>query len=97
MMTYKLPGWAQRPRVALRLRVFKDQEELDSIELSDKALLFGRKVPNAPARGTLRLEHDSISREHAAIVHDFTGKTVRKHAASRSADTSCERVSSALP
>ena len=43
--------------------------------LNNKALLFGRKVPNEPERGTLRLDHDSISREHAVIVHAFSGET----------------------
>ena len=71
---FKLPGWAAKPREPPTLLVFKDAEEQSRLSLSDKALLFGRKVDNAPERGTLRLDHDSISREHAVIVHAFQGE-----------------------
>ena len=72
---FRLPGWAVAPQRAPTLIVQKEGQEVQRILLSDKALLFGRKVPDAPARGTLRLEHDSISREHAVIVHAFSGET----------------------
>ena len=48
---------------------------MGEVLLAERAALFGRKVPNEPERGTVRLDHESISREHAAIVHSFTGET----------------------
>ena len=51
-------------------------EDEELLPLADKALLFGRKVPDDPKRGTKRLDHDSVSREHAVIVHSFDGKTL---------------------
>jgi pSer/pThr/pTyr-binding forkhead associated (FHA) protein len=70
-----LPGWAAKPAKAPVLLVYKAEDEQARIVLSDKALLLGRKVENAPERGTLRLDHDSISREHAVVVHAFQGES----------------------
>ena len=80
---YKCPGWASKPKHPAWLKVSKEGEQLERIALTDKALLFGRKVPNAPERGTLRLDHDSVSREHAAIVHAFNGAAFVVDLASR--------------
>ena len=71
---FRLPGWASKPRNAdTQVRVMKEGALVKTVPLTDKALLFGRKVPDAPERGTLRCEHDSISREHAVIAHSFAG------------------------
>ena len=71
---FRLPGWASKPRNAdTQVRVMKEGTLVKTVPLTDKALLFGRKVPDAPERGTLRCEHDSISREHAVIAHSFAG------------------------
>jgi hypothetical protein len=81
---FRCPGWAVTPKdPATRLRVWKGDEELEPLTLGDKALLFGRKVEHAPKRGTCRLDHDSISREHAVIVHAFSGETFIMDLASR--------------
>jgi nuclear inhibitor of protein phosphatase 1 len=72
---FRLPGWATAPSAPPTLIVSKDGAEVSRTLLNNKALLFGRKVPNEPERGTLRLDHDSISREHAVIVHAFSGET----------------------
>ena len=72
---FRLPGWASKPRNAdTQVRVMKEGTLVKTVPLTDKALLFGRKVPDAPERGTLRCEHDSISREHAVIAHSFAGE-----------------------
>ena len=71
---FRLPGWAARPKQPATLLVLKDGVEIQRVLLADKALLFGRKVPDEPNRGTMRLDHDSISREHAVIVNSFTGE-----------------------
>jgi len=55
--------------------ISKDGASAGKLTLDDRAMLFGRKVPNEPSRGTVRLEHESISRHHAAVVHSFTGET----------------------
>ena len=74
---YKLPGWAALPKGAPpSVRVLRHGEDEELLPLADKALLFGRKVPDDPKRGTKRLDHDSVSREHAVIVHSFDGKTL---------------------
>ena len=73
---FRLPGWASRPRdPAPTLITYKDADELARTTLDGKAMLFGRKVENAPERGMMRLDHDSISREHAVIVHAFQGES----------------------
>lgn len=73
---WRPPGWSSKPPGGPRyLLISKDGESAGSLTLADRALLFGRKVPNEPERGTVRLDHDSISRQHAAIVFSFTGET----------------------
>ena len=75
-IAWRPPGWATKPQGGPRyLLISKDGESVGKLTLTDRALLFGRKVPNEPARGTVRLDHDSISRHHAAIVFSFTGET----------------------
>lgn len=73
MSAFRLPGFAAKPRVPAYIQVTKDGAELDIVELMDKALLLGRKVNHAPKQGTYRLDHDSVSREHVALVHSFDG------------------------
>ena len=88
-----MPGFAALPRQPAHIRVTKDGTEVDSVPVSDKALLFGRKVTappastpalaittmcwhththstwlqvkHAPKLGTYRLDHMSVSQEHA--------------------------------
>ena len=71
--SFRLPGFAALPKRPAHIKVTKDGAEVDSVAVADKALLFGRKVNHAPKLGTYRLDHDSISREHAAVVHSFDG------------------------
>lgn len=75
--TWRPPGWASKPAGGPRyLLISKDGVSAGKpLTLADRAMLFGRKVPNEPERGTVRLDHDSISRQHAAVVHSFTGET----------------------
>ena len=73
MSAFRLPGFAAKPRAPAYIHVTRDGAELDVVELNDKALLFGRKVNHAPKQGTYRLDHDSVSREHIALVHSFDG------------------------
>ena len=72
---FRLPGWAAKASVAPVLVSYKGDDEQSRVTLDGKAMLFGRKVENAPERGTMRLDHDSISREHAVIVHAFQGES----------------------
>lgn len=72
---WRPPGWASKPTGSPRFFISKDGIDVGQLTLSDRAILFGRKVPNEPERGTVRLDHDSISRQHAAVVHSFTGET----------------------
>jgi nuclear inhibitor of protein phosphatase 1 len=72
---YQCPGWATKARQPCWLRVEKNGAEVDRLLLAEKALLLGRKVPNEPSRGTVRLDHDSISREHAVLLHAHHGAT----------------------
>jgi hypothetical protein len=44
MSTFRLPGFAALPRRPAHICVTKDGTEVDSVPISDKALLFGRKV-----------------------------------------------------
>ena len=43
-----MPGFAALPRQPAHIRVTKDGTEVDSVPVSDKALLFGRKVTAPP-------------------------------------------------
>ena len=71
---YRAPGWAARPAQPATLLTHKGETEAaPRITLSAKGILFGRKVDNAPP-ASLRLDHESISREHAAIVYAFSGE-----------------------
>ena len=98
--SFRLPGFAALPRRPGHICVTKDGTEVDSVTLTDKALLFGRKVnappavvppprppsqlaaghsfavtntwlytylqvKHAPKLGTYRLDHMSVSQEHA--------------------------------
>ena len=75
MATYRAPGWAARPAQPPTLLTLKDGVEVEPrILVSEKGILFGRTVEHAPP-ATLRLDHGSISREHAAIVHAFSGES----------------------
>ena len=42
--SFRLPGFAALPRRPGHICVTKDGTEVDSVTLTDKALLFGRKV-----------------------------------------------------
>ena len=72
---FRPPGWAAKPARPPPALEMHRGEEMSRIPLADKALLFGRRADHDPDRGTFRLDHDSISREHAAIVHAFQGES----------------------
>ena len=79
-MTYGKPAisasrWAAAGSTATGAREMHRGEEMSRIPLADKALLLARRVDHEFDRGTFRLDHDSISREHAAIVHAFQGES----------------------
>ena len=71
------PAGRRCPKARRRPSACCGTARTELLPLADKALLFGRKVPDDPKRGTKRLDHDSVSREHdRMIVHSFDGKTL---------------------
>ncbi|EOD26248.1 hypothetical protein EMIHUDRAFT_457370, partial [Emiliania huxleyi CCMP1516] len=74
-LNWRPPGWSAKPSTPRYLLITKEGASTGHLTISDRALLFGRRVPNEPERGTVRLDHDSISRQHAAVVHSFQGET----------------------
>ena len=69
--TFRLPGFAALPRRPAHICVTKDGTEVDSVPISDKALLFGRKV-NAhhrpAAAAALAISCRPLLRSHEHVV-----------------------------
>ncbi|XP_074581160.1 protein phosphatase 1 regulatory inhibitor subunit PPP1R8 homolog [Curcuma longa] len=68
--TWQPPDWAiePRPRVFF-LEVIKDGEVIDQINLEKRKLIFGRQIQTCD----LVLDHQSVSRQHAAVVPHRNG------------------------
>lgn len=63
--TWQPPDWAIEPRPGVYyLEVLKDGEVLDQINLDKRKHIFGRQVPTCD----FVLDHQSVSRQHAAVV-----------------------------
>lgn len=71
--TWQPPDWAiePRPRVFF-LEVIKDGEVIDQINLEKRKLIFGRQIQTCD----LVLDHQSVSRQHAAVVPHRNGRFV---------------------
>uniref|UniRef100_A0A0D9X6P2 FHA domain-containing protein n=1 Tax=Leersia perrieri TaxID=77586 RepID=A0A0D9X6P2_9ORYZ len=64
------PDWAIEPRPGVYyLEVLKDREVIDRINLEKKRHIFGRQVPACD----FVLDHQSVSRQHAAVVPHRNG------------------------
>ncbi|KAJ0988204.1 hypothetical protein J5N97_006560 [Dioscorea zingiberensis] len=63
--TWQPPDWAIEPRPGVYyLEVLKDGEVLDQINLDKRKHIFGRQMPTCD----FVLDHQSVSRQHAAII-----------------------------
>ncbi|CAA2963332.1 nuclear inhibitor of phosphatase 1 [Olea europaea subsp. europaea] len=63
--TWQPPDWAIEPRPGVYyLEVLKDGEVLDRINLDKRRHIFGRQLPTCD----FVLDHQSVSRQHAAVV-----------------------------
>ncbi|KAL2495513.1 SMAD/FHA domain-containing protein [Forsythia ovata] len=63
--TWQPPDWATEPRPGVYyLEVLKDGEVLDRINLDKRRHIFGRQLPTCD----VVLDHQSVSRQHAAVV-----------------------------
>lgn len=68
--TWQPPDWAIEPRPGVYyLEVMKDGEVLDRINLDKRKHIFGRQVPTCD----FVLDHQSVSRQHAAVVPHKNG------------------------
>jgi len=72
LQPFKEPDWTAEPQhTDARLEVFKNDEKIDSVPLgAKKYTVFGRSEEVCD----VVLDHTSISRKHAAIVHHNSGK-----------------------
>lgn len=71
---FEIPSWASPPSGTLRFDVMKDGVKIDTVDMGKKKCFrVGRQEEN-----DLVLDHLSISRQHAAIVH---GTENSKHGA----------------
>ncbi|CAD7704827.1 unnamed protein product [Ostreobium quekettii] len=61
-VNFRAPSWATEPSSTAALEVMKEGAKIDEIKLNKKAVLFGRNIAV-----DVVLEHQSISRQHAAI------------------------------
>lgn len=67
------PDWAIEPRHGVYyLEVLKDGEVLDRIALDRRRHIFGRQFPVCD----FVLDHQSVSRQHAAVVPHKNGRCV---------------------
>lgn len=65
------PDWAIEPRPGVYyLEVLKDGDVIDRINLEKKRHIFGRQVPACD----FVLDHQSVSRQHAAVVPHRNGR-----------------------
>ncbi|XP_068641898.1 protein phosphatase 1 regulatory inhibitor subunit PPP1R8 homolog [Aristolochia californica] len=68
--TWQPPDWAIEPRPGVYyLEVLKDGEVLDQIQLDKRRHIFGRQFPMCD----FVLDHQSVSRQHAAVVPHKNG------------------------
>lgn len=68
--TWQPPDWAIEPRPGVYyLEVLKDGEVLDKINLDKRRHIFGRQFPMCD----FVLDHQSVSRQHAAVVPHKNG------------------------
>ncbi|CAH9133771.1 unnamed protein product [Cuscuta epithymum] len=68
--TWKPPDWAIEPRPGVYyLEVIKDGEVLDQINLDKRRHIFGRQFHTCD----IVLDHQSVSRQHAAVVPHKNG------------------------
>lgn len=68
--TWQPPDWAIEPRPGVYyLEVMKDREVLDRINLDKRKHIFGRQIPTCD----FVLDHQSVSRQHAAVVPHKNG------------------------
>ncbi|CAM0910526.1 unnamed protein product [Alopecurus aequalis] len=68
--TWQPPDWAIEPRPGVYyLEVLKDGDAIDRINLDKKRHIFGRQVPACE----FVLDHQSVSRQHAAVVPHKNG------------------------
>ncbi|ONK82008.1 uncharacterized protein A4U43_C01F35180 [Asparagus officinalis] len=68
--TWQPPDWAIEPRAGVYyLEVVKDGEVLDRINLDKRRHIFGRQIPTCD----FVLDHQSVSRQHAAVVPHKNG------------------------
>ncbi|KAJ4975747.1 hypothetical protein NE237_000853 [Protea cynaroides] len=68
--TWQPPDWAIEPRPGVYyLEVLKDREVLDRINLDKRRHIFGRQFPMCD----FVLDHQSVSRQHAAVVPHKNG------------------------
>ncbi|KAF8409772.1 hypothetical protein HHK36_005851 [Tetracentron sinense] len=68
--TWQPPDWAIEPRPGVYyLKVLKDGEVLDQINLDKRRHIFGRQFPMCD----YVLDHQSVSRQHAAVVPHKNG------------------------
>lgn len=69
--TWQPPDWAIEPRTGVYyLEVMKDGEVLDRINLDKKRHIFGRQFHTCD----FVLDHQSVSRQHAAVVPHKNGR-----------------------
>ncbi|KAF5191596.1 C2 and gram domain-containing protein [Thalictrum thalictroides] len=70
LSTWQPPDWAIEPRPGVYyLDVIKDAEFLHQIHLDKRRHIFGRQFPTCD----FVLDHQSVSRQHAAVVHHKNG------------------------
>lgn len=68
--TWQPPDWAIEPRPGVYyLEVLKDGEVIDQINLDKRRHIFGRQSPTCD----FVLDHQSVSRQHAAVVPHKNG------------------------
>lgn len=69
--TWQPPDWAIEPRSGVYyLEVLKDGEVLDRINLDRRRHIFGRQVHTCD----FVLDHQSVSRQHAAVIPHKNGR-----------------------
>lgn len=70
LSNWQPPDWAIEPRPGVYyLDVMKDGEVLDHIQLHKRKHIFGRQIPTCD----FVLDHQSVSRQHAAVVPHKNG------------------------
>lgn len=71
MADWTPPSWAVRPIKPISLAIHKEGKQVGVCDVSrSSATIFGRNTEGVTC-GAVTLDHDSISRRHAALVHDM--------------------------